>query len=41
MSIEIFFLPPAAHPSARGAAEGPSDHIEGFLTRTNRLGVLF
>jgi hypothetical protein len=24
-------MPPAAKPSARAAAEGPSGHIEGFL----------
>ncbi len=24
-------------PSARGAAEGPSDHLEGFLIRANQV----
>jgi hypothetical protein len=34
-------MPPAASPSARGAAEGPSDHLEGFLTRTSRIMMSF
>ncbi|NIM14595.1 MAG: hypothetical protein GTO45_21480 [Candidatus Aminicenantes bacterium] len=28
-------------PSARAAAEGPSDHLEGFLTRINQLSNHF
>jgi len=30
--LMFVFLPPAAKPAARAPSEGPSGHLEGFLT---------